>query len=347
MGIEQSTLKDNLKKHKEKYLSGPVSLYYLKKDDVKIFLFGDEHFSLKFSCEKKNNSIDFIDFLNNIFLTTNKKIDFLIESSYNYIEKKDLKKNNIYYKEHSYLTKVINYYLEKGCFISNKKTCSKNFPLVHFHSIDYRYSNLCIPAKKINEIECMLIILSSHLQKSDNSTFIIDEFKKLMEKISFIDTYQKIEDEIKNIFECSKLQKQINMCDDLIKNKIIQYKNDILNINNKRFKNNYDFTMENLKNINNKKSSSFSYSILNTYIYVISSILVYIKSIIMDIYCLARIFRKFNGKSSMKNIIIYVGAMHSENYVNFLTKYMDFTLEMETIAVKKRCLNISNLSSLF
>lgn len=343
MGISQSNLKNDFQYLKnKKYLSGPVSLYYLKKGDIKILLFGDEHFSLDYSCE--NNSIDFISFLNNIF-STNKKIDFLMESSYSYIENIDLKKEDIYHKEDSYITKVINYYISKGCFIRDKKECSINYPMVRFHSIDYRYSRLCAPTKVLNNIKNILVTMINKLEKSENYTYIINDFKKLMSKIYLIDSYEKIEDEIKKIFECTKMKKQIDNCDEYIRVKIIQYKNDILDMNNKKFKYQYNYIIENLKEIYEK--NSFSYTILSSYIESLYTIIVYIRSIIIDIYCLARLFRKYKTNNNMKNIIIYAGASHIENYFNFLTKYVNFTIEINTKAVRKRCIDISNIYEIF
>ena len=81
-----------------------------------------------------------------------------------YIENKNIKSvQNIYIDEMSYLTKVIKFYVKKGCLISNKKNCSKSYPNVHFHSVDYRFSNLCKPVEKIQNIIETLFILMFYL----------------------------------------------------------------------------------------------------------------------------------------------------------------------------------------
>ena len=75
-------------------ISGPVSMYYLKKNKKRIYLFGDEHYSTDGVCNKK--SVDIIDFLDKIFKNKeinkqnnnqNNKIDFYLESQYSDLEK--------------------------------------------------------------------------------------------------------------------------------------------------------------------------------------------------------------------------------------------------------------------
>ena len=344
MGISNSSLNYNLNKHK--YLSGPVSLYYLKKNDQKIFLFGDEHFSLDFSCGNKYKNIDFIKFLNSIFLTSDKKIDFLVEASYNYIEMKDSKKKKIKLHQHSYLTKVIDYYVKKGCFLSDKTNCSKEYPHVRFHSVDFRFSYLCNPVRKISEIEMYLIVLSIYLDMSMKESFILKKLEKVMDKIKYINTYKKLEKQINKGLECIKIKKQINSCEPSIKAKILKYKKDAMNENSNRYKNDYDYNMRELHKIYLQKEKSFSYSILSIYVKTLFSIIISVNCIVMDFYCLARLFRNYkdnNDHTMMKNVIIYAGAMHIENYLLFLTKYMGFKLELGTQATEKRCLDISKL----
>ena len=339
----------NIDLSKHKFLSGPVSLYYLKKDDQKIFLFGDEHYSLNFNCKDESKSIDFIKFLNTIFLTSNKKIDFLVEASYNYIEMKESNKKKIKLPQHSYLTKVIDFYVKKGCFLSNKTNCSKDFPHVRFHSVDFRFSNLCKPVKEIYEIELYLMVLSVYLDMSMKDTIILKSLEKLMKQIKLIDNYTKLEKQINKGFECTKIKKQFDSCDSHVKSKILKYKKDAMIENSKRYKNEYDYNMNELQKIYSKKDKSFSYSILSIYVKTLFSIIISTNCIVMDIYCISRLFKNYKDNDEhtmMKNIIIYAGAMHIENYVKFLTQYMGFKMELETQATEKRCLNISKLPHL-
>ena len=338
MGASQSNL--NLKK--VKYLEGPVSLYYLKKNNIKMFLFGDEHYSLKFACNKTNNSIDIIKFFNEIFLSTNKKIDFLIESDYSYIENK-FKDNTI--SDSSYLSKIIKHYINKKCLIKDKKVCSQLYPYVHFHSVDYRFSNLCKSAKDINNITIMLMILTMHTQLSSNNKIILNILNTIISDLNNINTYNKLENVINNIFKCNKLNKQIEKCDSETKTKILQYKDDIFNDNRKKYEYQYNDLIQKIIKINKESNNMLSYSILGMYCGALLNMIITINCIVMDIYCISRL----NGSKDnnhMKNIIIYAGALHIENYVYFLTKYMNFTLEAGTKANEKRCLDISKLPKL-
>lgn len=347
MGVSNSKININLTKHK--YLSGPVSLYYLKKNDQKIFLFGDEHFSLDYACTDKKEKIDFIKFLNTIFLTSDKKIDFLVEASYNYIEMKDSKKKKINLPHHSYLTKVIDYYVKKGCFLSDKINCSKEFPNVRFHSVDYRFSYLCNSVRKIGEIEIYLIVLNFYIQMSVKESFIIKDLDKIIPKIKYISTYEKLEEQINISFNCKKIKKQLDNCDPSIREKILKYKKNEMMNNKKKYQNFYDYNMEQLHKFYSQINKSFSYSILSMYVSNLVSIIISVNCIVMDIYCLSRLFRKYknnNGDTMMKNVIIYAGAQHIENYLLFLREYMGFDLELGTHATEKRCLDISKLPHL-
>ena len=338
MGASQSQSNNTINLKKHKYLSGPVSLYYLEKDDQKIFLFGDEHYSLRQTCKSDLDSIDFIKFLNTIFSTTEEKIDFLIESRYNYIENKDIKSvKNIYIDEMSYLTKVIKFYVKKGCLISNKKNCSKSYPNVNFHSVDYRFSNLCKPVEKIQNLIEELFILMFYLT-TNNLKKILDLFKDTMESLKSYNTYSKMESLIESIFNCKKMKKQIEKCDNGIKSKILQYKNDVFKHNKKMHEESYNYITKELKEIFENSDEMFSFSMLNMHIAQLLNIIVSINTVVMDIYCLSRLFG-----SSMKNVVAYTGDAHTRNYVDFLTNYMDFDLKYGGKAVNRRCLNISKV----
>ena len=47
------------------FISGPVSMYYLKNKNQRVYLFGDEHYTTNGICESK--SIDMISFFDKIF----------------------------------------------------------------------------------------------------------------------------------------------------------------------------------------------------------------------------------------------------------------------------------------
>jgi len=342
MGITNSTLNNNLIKYK--YLSGPVSLYYLKKNDKQIFLFGDEHSELEYGCTQKK-SINLIEFLDLIFLNSDKKIDFLVESRYYYIEPKAKIEEEL----DLYITNLIHYYIKKGCFLRDKKKCSENYPNTRFHSVDYRFSHLCKSAKYIDDNLRELLYLVNDSHSSDKKFLIFRKFEKIMKKMKNMDTYEKLEKLINKSFNCKKLKKQVNNCEISVKNKILKYKRDVMIENNKLYKNNYNYSFNKLNEMYLQKNTLFSYSITTMYLSILFNIIIDAQIIIMDIYCLARLFKKFKNndeQNMMNNVIIYAGALHIENYFLFLTKYMNYKLEFGTKATKKRCMDISKLPKL-
>jgi|688.fasta_scaffold327667_2 hypothetical protein len=342
MGINNSTLNNNLIKYK--YLSGPVSLYYLKKNDKQIFLFGDEHSQLEYGCTQKK-SINLIEFLDLIFLNSDKKIDFLVESRYYYIEPKA----KIEGEQDLYITNLIHYYIKKGCFLRDKKKCSENYPNTRFHSVDYRFSNLCKSMKYIWDNMNKLLDLSYDLDYSDKKFLIFRKFEKIMKNMKNMNTYDKLEKLINKSFNCKKLKEQIDNCDISIKNKILKYKRDVMIENNKLYKKKYNDTINKFNKMYLQKDKLFNYSFAGIYADELCNIIIYATVVIMDIYCLARLFKKFKNndeQNMMKNVIIYAGAFHIENYLLFLTKYMNYKLELGTKATKKRCMDISKLPKL-
>ena len=64
-------------------------------------------------------------------------------------------------------------------------------------------------------------------------------------------------------------------------------------------------------------------------VYLEPASFVFLFTIVMDVYALARMFRTFNVGSNMPskptNIIVYVGDYHADNYSNFFTNYLHLT----------------------
>ena len=90
------------------------------------------------------------------------------------------------------------------------------------------------------------------------------------------------------------------------------------------------------------------------YFDVVSNYLILLESLIMDVYTISRIFKRFDIKSGIlqpsevSNIIIYAGEAHSDIYREFLV-YIGFdTIDyIQNENGNERCLNISSFQQPF
>lgn len=330
-------------------ISGPVSMYYLKKNKKRIYLFGDEHYSTDGVC--KDKSINIIDFLDNIFnnyknnnnqnVNNKNTIDFYLESQYSDLEKYTKEKklsflNNIKYKvfgdlSHSYLLRIINYFKSKGCFMKKEKVCRNNYPNVNFHSADFRRSIKCKYTKMMEDYTNNIFLLLI----SVNYGAHINNFTS---KLIKFDKYEKVRKYIIQSLKCKTIKTQLKKCDKKFQSLINKYIKT-------QFKN-YDLVYKNIyneninaiiKGIKNKKKM-FSISEMSFSIQSILGMVINMNSIVMDIYLLSKMF-----KEDKNLIFIYAGNAHIQNYVNFLEKYMNFKLVSGGVAHTKRCIDVKKL----
>ncbi len=335
-------------------------MYYLKKNKKRIYLFGDEHYSTDGTCNK--NSVDIIDFLDNIFKNNSKnsnknnnskknknsnnnnqknKIDFYLESQYSDIEKYTKEKklsflNNIKYKifgdlSHSYLLRIINYYKLKGCFMKKEKVCRNNYPNVNFHSADFRRSIKCKYTKMMEDYTNNIFLLLISLNYGIN-------INNYASKLIKFDKYDKVKKYIMLSLKYKVIQEQVKKCDKKFQSLINKYIK-------KQFKN-YDLIYKNIyneninaiiKGIKNKKKI-FSISEMSFLIQSILGMVISMNSIVMDIYLLSKMF-----KEDKNLIFVYAGNAHIKNYVEFLQKYMNFKLISGGVAHTKRCIEVKKL----
>jgi hypothetical protein len=105
--------------------------------------------------------------------------------------------------------------------------------------------------------------------------------------------------------------------------------------------------------IENKLPSSYS-NLYSDYFDVVNNYLILLEALIMDVYTISRIFKRFDIKSGIlqpsevSNIIIYTGEAHSDIYREFLV-YIGFdTINyIQNENENERCLNISSFQQPF
>lgn len=323
------------------FISGPVSMYYLKKNDKRVYLFGDEHYTTNGMCS--NKSIDIISFLDKVFTSDlyKDKIDFYIESHYSDIEISKKKSKPSLFEElrykiygdrsHSVLLKIINYYQRKGCFMKNDRECKENYPKVDFHPADFRRSVKCKYTKMMDDYTDKLFIMNLLI------SYGID-IGKYIKKINNFSTYYKIKKYILSSLICKPVVEELNNCDkhynSLLKKYIIEnFKN-----SDKMYKHIYNDCMKNIINGYKNRKKMYSISEMVQNIRTVLSIVIEMNCIAMDVYLLSKMF-----KENRKLVFVYAGNAHIQNYVGFLQKYMKFKLVSGGIAHKKRCIEAKKL----
>ena len=80
---------------------------------------------------------------------------------------------------------------------------------------------------------------------------------------------------------------------------------------------------------------------------ILQYMVIIVRSVLQDIYAVARMFKRFSGEPEYaKNIIYYAGSKHCEIVKRFLLEVLGFKLEYQTKGISKtdfQCVNIQNL----
>lgn len=268
-----------------KFIEGPMSLTEYKRIDEKtgekihIYVFGDEHIYNS----KCSNSTKIVDFLKNLFNTSDKLIDFYLETQY------IIKKIYTGYTDidSDYLTNLRIFFNE--CF--NTDICPYNN--VRFHYSDIRLS--------INETKFYDIFISIYNMMK----------QKIQLTKEFIDT--DIVKIIKESHVVSKIYKQID-----------NVNNNDKKIINDHFKPLVDSSLLMINIYKNNVDVNEPNDFLNNKIFI--EFCFYFFLYLMDYYLISRLMRSYtkNGRidndSKSKNVIIYVGDSHAQNYQVILKK---------------------------
>lgn len=314
----------------EGYIEGPISLFEASsaKYDKIIYVFGERH---NISTCSHENKIGIGEFLADWIDGSGNVIDLFLELEYI-----DIKRPSRREYEYSGISDIADWFedcfeLEKNCRFSNLRA--------HYVDIRHSYSAIKIYREFFDKIEEIIVSLFN-LDQADElrinneihnlSPDLIDIGNQLFPLKSHSNKIAKVWKQIYKVEYSEIRAKLIVMFDILIYD--INSAWEIIKKNLVDFEENYPY-------ITYKKFNNNGLDILKNYGKVFT-----IQSRLMDIYLLARMFRKFSDGSEPKNIIIYVGHAHAERYYNFL-KEAGFKIG-PSIYSETPCVNINYFNPL-
>ena len=341
-------------------ISGPVSCTRYRINDGEyikdIYIFGDVHKIINPCKEEEGKSIEFQEYLGELFSNSQKLIDFFYEVP---IQREFEDRPNPQFKD-NFLSKIRNKF--RNCLL--KKSCP--YPKVRFHCTDPRDTDLEIPYWEIVKKLGPDFIHPEDLPKSYNG-----EIKKVddLTQEEFDNFYYQKSDEIydvciNEIFPFINDNFSYKRDSDLYNNYVLlletsnllkkeidkagRYSHNILNFSTSKIKQiieddwpgivNFYYNFKNYKNDKEK----FKIIIGTNYLNILENInhiiftIIAISSVLMDSYVLSRVLKeKFSTEESsdkyksneekygpehiyIKNIIIYAGESHCQNYRDFL-----------------------------
>lgn len=323
------------------YLNGIRSLseHYSKKYNKHIYIFGEAHvqeykdycsFSSRlpdsYQNEKENKSLDISDFIiSQLTNITDKPIDFFLETPY-------LTKDIKILKTSSYNIDKIREYFQ-NCFQVSKINCK--YLNIRFHYTDIRQ---IVGQKDIS----LLISIHDLIRRLTKSNTCINNLENELKNYNLLE-YKSLKTK-KDFMEYglktyhNKLTKnQENIKDEQVKKVLLNNLDKCLDKVNIVY-----LRWNNLKRITENYPKY--YNILDRTIY---DNIVRFNVCFMDMYLLSRMFRNFNKKveeysGEPKNIIIYVGDIHADNYRDIL-KDLGFETMFYSKNEKNYCLDITRL----
>lgn len=359
------------------WISGPISAYSILYNNKRYLLFGDEHHSMDKSCDNCNDidvsCYDISRLIRDIIQNkgTYEFTDIYLEHPFMTVVPRDL-------PDIGYISEIYNVF--KDCFRKNR-SCKHSYN-TRFHYVDIRKSheqplifeeyvtNIRL-SKVYGEIkyyeqpDTEYIITTDILMEAlYGHTFLADKlFKIYIESDNYVeDTYKLFYPTLKKI---RTLYTDSNIELDYIIN-ILMYKNKIrkqlygleqdglsdmadnirayiYEIYNKGRKETQSIYKVWKTTMNMFYNNSITSKQLLNMLDISTQITTQITYLLMDIYTLARMFRKFksgNRKHIESNdVIIYAGNAHIQTYVNFF-KYISDNVQIDEYSGNGRCLNV-------
>jgi len=378
---------DNLNKtYNFEYISGVRMLYKLQKNDMTIYLFGEMH-GKRDACLNLNlnNGVYVEEFIEKIIEYSPVFIDFYLESPVYHKNYKTIegRKTIEVLKVIEVQKKTHNLFVLQEKLFNNKNVCSKKEHIEcksRLHFIDIRQyddnnnsvDNLIddfinsIPLWFFNEkLDCLIKILQNDFKKSLTNSIIKENIS------SYSELYDYFFDENIHIkYPNSIFMKEINKS--LYDKKLLigKFKNifiDNLKLSSISFVDfkscltvlndiNIDILLNYKYNDDGRVEEANYFNDLLKIINIPIVIIFFLVNIIMDIYTIARIYKKFSNKDKLdrntlkpiipKNIIIYAGSAHIDNYVYFFKNYDGFEI-IEEVHDISNCLNIKSIKQPF
>lgn len=331
-----------------------LSYHVSDKYNKRIYIFGEHHRpDEKCSIESKNKC-DVYDFIMYNITKIPKMIDIFLElpiHDKSYIDDPFLQHDEI-----SGLGKFANHV--KNCLDIGKEFCQ--YPNIRFHNTDIRQIKI-EPVPFIFQFQKKFMklvhLLSTYTENDfleyqnvrEEITNFLDKKKTRENKFFNITTHEQLLEYLMSIYSKFKLQKQIDhINNDNVKNILIKFLfNTVSKIDLKSLSYKYitDFIWK-LGPEDEHPTQKTLDSVSNFY----ENVLSYITTPFMDVYLLARMFRKFKNvkyqnSNEPENIIIYVGDIHANTYREILSK-LDFKEKfIQKSKSNEYCININKLQT--
>lgn len=338
---------------KLKYIQGPISLtgLYSKKYDKIIYIFGDQHdvkdIKEYMEYHKEENSMFIQDFLKYCAEYTDRFIDIFLETDPISLSFKN-----------SFIHEVIDTF--KNCIpkpdklTSNLSGCQFNTVRIHYTDIRRLYKE----DREENKESFLRLFTAFDLSEDDLMIYGLNiEFLKI-----FKDGMDKLRDNFGNYFKDNKtllskffeeykkykLERQISSVKDkFVKDKLLEWFNNKID----EFKlndvylllSNYKLLEKDINEIINYKLSygSDQWKRFREFYEKYKLKLLFLNGLFMDLFLLSRIFREFKFKKDVyskepRNIFIYVGQAHADNYIDFLSNVLNFNITFQLKSSKKK-----------
>jgi hypothetical protein len=349
------------------YLSGVMSVYKLQKDDMTVYLFGEQHYA-RDACENLEIESTYVeDFFKEVIDKSSVFIDFYIElpiKDFNF----ELPIEDLNFKE------GLNLHQLGRNLYNNPNFGRGETSIARLHMIDVRQTNPKLTLNEESNIDKFIndinIIYTTHIKEplNEENRHIYERlfgnmiknkfFKVLTKRISdgTIKNYGDIFDLLTADIKNSNNSKQSYYRKELGRSKFIN--------NMDKFLSDYkQIVLDNLNDITNNRTSFEEFAqwikplyeilkdtddldlIKDSFISEKLSGIFILNVNVMDMYTLSRIFKDFDldknivyriNPQSPKNIIVYAGQAHIDNYLVYLRDYEKFDV-VEIIEQQQKC----------